>query len=254
LESNNSLISADGQTKIEISIWSDYGSSQGANNQYWLGHESVVVDPDFVLIGGGAKITDFSNSTAGVDALLYAAYPVNDNTFSTFTADSKDHYPGYSYAHRLWVYAIGMKVYYYDQSSASFIAIPSSTLKSYMNITTATSSSSSAPDAFAAAPSGHTPLSGGAQLFYTLWTYGRMLCATGMLNYSTNNSYGKGKDHISADPGIITSYCLSMRNINPHNTSQPLFISNVLQAIGSQTTHSYTNTATVSSGYLLAGV
>ncbi|MCA6451322.1 MAG: hypothetical protein IM584_02545 [Chitinophagaceae bacterium] len=255
LEADNSLISADGQTKIQIKIWSDYGESQGSNSTYWMGHESVVVDPDFVLVGGGARVTDLNNANSNVNALLYAAYPVNDNTFSTFSADSKDHIPGYNYKHNLWVYAIGMKVFYFDNSLGDFVAVPSSTLKGYMNISTVSNSSpSSAPSSFAYAPSGYTVLSGGAKLTWTPWTYGRMLCSTGILNTGSNNSFGKGKDHVYADPGYIETYSLSMQNINPHNTAKPLFTSDVILDVISQTTNSVTHTTGVNVGYLLAGV
>src|SRR5665213_835455 len=90
---------------VEIKIWADWIETCSPN----ACHDSlkVSVDPGFVLVGGGAHITNDYNTDAGVDADLVSAYPVDDGTFTTYAANSADHLDHYS--HRLWVYAIGMK-------------------------------------------------------------------------------------------------------------------------------------------------
>jgi hypothetical protein len=179
--------------RIEVRIWGEY-----ANCQY--PHAEVSVDPDFVLIGGGARVSNSSNTSSGVNALLTAAYPKNDGQFATFVADSKEHLiPHY---HRLWVYAIGMRLI-----DVGGTPIPASTIKSLMNITTVTSGFSGQPTATANIPSGYLMLSGGAQVN---WLHpGNLLVKSMPLGLSWT---AKAKDHLQVSSATITSSALS---INP---------------------------------------
>jgi hypothetical protein len=61
------------------------------------------VDPDYVLVGGGAWA-----AYSGAGALLTASYPVDPNTLRTWEGRSKDH--GSPDPHILTVYAIGLKI------------------------------------------------------------------------------------------------------------------------------------------------
>jgi|GEM_PF-3184702 len=115
----------DNTGRLEVTIWGEY-----VDGKY--PHAEVSVDPDFVMIGGGARVSNFSNTNSGVNALLTSAYPKDDGTFSTFVADSKEHLILYN--HRLWVYVIGLKLYDFAGQP-----IPSSYTKTFMNITKTTS-------------------------------------------------------------------------------------------------------------------
>lgn len=245
LVSYESAIGSTADLKMEVKIWSDCGDNAHFN------HEEVVVDPDYVLIGGGARVSDFNNSSTGsVNAMLCASYPADDGNFDRYIAESKDHY--YSYAHRLWVYAIGMKLSYFDAGVSDWVAIPVSTLKAQMNITTTVST---VPNGgiMSPAPSGYTPLCGGGRCLNNQYaTWGRLLTYTGVV--SGNVSLAIGKDHYYSDPGYIEGSVLSIQNVNPMNTSEPLFL---MSKSDGETFIYYNNQSVpsyVNSGYMLSSV
>lgn len=184
--------------QIEVAVWGDYIDGRINNMQ-------VSVDPGFVLIGGGAQVTNFSNTNVGANALLTAAYPVDDATFTTYAAASKDHLQVYN--HRLWVYAIGLKIYPCLGKCPS--PVPASDLIGILNISSVTSSpATSFPTATASAPAGYTPLSGGAFIHWA--GQGNLLVADGWP--TSGGLMSAGKDHVNPSPATITSYCLSISN------------------------------------------
>lgn len=180
---------------VEVSIWADY--IDGYHN-----HAEVSVDPGFVLIGGGARVTNFSNTSSGVEALLTSEYPKDDGTFSTFVADSKDHKNPYN--HRLWVYAIGMRLY------SSGTPLSESTVESYMNINKSISATAPHPSTDVTSPTGYTELSGGSKVNYT--SYGSLLTQSGIpMNLSIGqDAQASSKDQYYSDPSTIESYSLSI--------------------------------------------
>lgn len=229
----------DNSGRLEVAVWAE---SADGNHP----HAEVAVDPGFVLIGGGARVSNFSNTSFGVNALLTAAYPKDDGTFSTYAADSKDHIQ--SYSHRLWVYAIGMRMY-----DASMIPLDASYVKTYMNISKTVSSSSQFPTATACPPSGYTTLSGGAKINWS--GEGNLLVQSGWPS-SYPCLFAKGKDHKKVSPATIESYVVSISNTIPEfgplefASHQGGHSSNPYQqeSITLQATHPFTG------NYLVAGV
>jgi hypothetical protein len=196
--------SFDPSGRLEMKIWAEYVSGN-------VNHVEVSVDPDFVLVGGGARVTNNSNTETGVNALLTASYPKNDQTFSTFVAESKDHWSPYN--HRLWVYAIGMKLY-----NSSGQAIPAATVKPHLNITMATDNGyGRRPDAYAETPAGYYFMSGGARVLYNnpglLLVYNSGANITGAPG--TGGWYAIAKDHVVEATGNIEAYVLSFDNNIP---------------------------------------
>lgn len=144
---------------------------------------TCTVDPDFVLVGGGAEIENQGN------ALLVASYPYPD--LATWIASSKDHY--YHYAHRLRAYAIGLKL----------AGVSSATLRNYVHMfPSETPTSSANPTTFAELPFGYKLIGGGAQVTWS----GEGVLLTASYPDSTGSSppnsirwAARGKEHIKGD-------------------------------------------------------
>ena len=183
----------DPTARMEITIWADY--VDGQHN-----HAEVSVDASYVMIGGGARTSNFSNTNAGDLGLLTAAYPKDDGTFSTFVADSKDHLVAYN--HRLWVYVVGMRLF----DAGAGVIDPATVIIPNMNITKTTSSSAAHPTTTACAPSGYTLLSGGAKVNWS--GAGNLL--TGSIPSSLTCWTSASKDHGISSPATIESYALSI--------------------------------------------
>jgi hypothetical protein len=186
--------------RIEVAIWRESFEGQHVSGQ-------VSVDPGYVLIGGGADITNLSDNHTGVNALLTAYYPVNDGSFSTFAAESKDHIQ--AYYHRLWVYAIGMRLL-----DANGNPLSDSYVRSFMSLNQATSSSSEYPTAWATCPTGYKILSGGAKINWS--GAGNLLVASGPITNANGDLFDQwnvsSKDHRFVSPATIDAYIVS---INP---------------------------------------
>jgi hypothetical protein len=148
---------------------------------------TCAVDPDFVLVGGGAQIENQGN------ALLVASYP--DPGLSTWIASSKDHY--YHYSHRVRAYAIGLRL----------AGVSSVTLRSYVRMWSRPSSFASArPEATMEVPPGYKLIGGGAQV---TWQGEGIL-----LTDSYPDSFqwvARGKDHIKGDgSGKAIAYAIGV--------------------------------------------
>lgn len=187
----------------------------------------------------------YSTTESGVNALLTSAYPKDDETFSTFVADSKDHM--ISYSHRLIVYAISMKLY-----DSNLEPLPASYIKSFLNISKVTSSLANSPTATVSAPSGNVVLSGGAKINWS--APGNLLVASA--NNGSSIWYAKGKDHNQSSPATIESYVLSINNA----ITECHLVFNGKVALGSNTTFVKDVTSDIgsdfmgNSGYLLCGI
>jgi hypothetical protein len=208
----------DSSGALETKIWSCSSSSPVAHPVV-----QCTVDPDYVLVGGGAwaKYT-------GPGALLTASYPADPNTLRTWEGRSKDH--GVSDPHILTVYAIGLKI----------SGVSRSTLLGYMTVTQRTSEVAAYPMA-GAASTDDIALSGGAR---DNWT--------GPGNMLTRVTYGDaaGKEHGWPDPSTITHYVISIA---------PLVGTHQLEGGGDLTQVSgsggvLTAQATITSGYVPTGV
>ena len=90
-------------TTVEIAEWSGI-STYGEHNTI-----GIAVGDGFVMVGGGAHILDPNGNQGNVDALLTAAYPVGDGSFTTYYASDKDQFT--QYFSEVEVYVIGIKLY-----------------------------------------------------------------------------------------------------------------------------------------------
>lgn len=180
--------------RIQTAIWAR--SVYGQHNQV-----DVAVDPDFVLIGGGARVTNASDSSDGVNALLTASYPKDDGTFSTFVAESKDHLS--PYPHKLWVYAIGMKLHDFSK-----VPLDPYGVKLHMKITKTLSTLAQHPSSTTCGGNdGYQRLSGGARVIWQ--NPGNLLTQSAPPNFGNGPCWmAKSKDHEKASLARIESYSI----------------------------------------------
>ena len=248
--------SNDGRTKIVINT---YFANTHTINQIQEGknanHLSVSVDPDEVLVGGGSSVFLYNDGVFNwsrmmdvtgdryyacwwdmsrwdnVQAFISSSYPVDDNSFSTWAADSKGSNSAVEeYKHHLRVTAVGMKVFYDGQ------LIPSASLKANMDISkkfTSLDLSNGQGVGLWAVTSKWVPLAVGVK---TCWTEDGDGWFISRIATEEDNSKQEGciagaamiRERNTINTSIYSKatanlYCLSLRNINPNDNSKPLF-------------------------------
>lgn len=147
------------------------------------------VDPDEVLVGGGA----WADYGTGPGALLTASFP-ESNDLETWIGKSKDH--GSKNAHTLHVYSIGMKLTGVDRA----------VLKSKMRYVEATSGASAHPTRSLSLPEGFQLIGGGARVNWS--GAGNLLFES----YPANSTTWKvgSKDHGATSPASITAFAIGI--------------------------------------------
>jgi hypothetical protein len=151
---------------------------------------TCTVDPDFVLVGGGAEV----EGSAGGGGLLTLSSPCNKTTWG---AGSADHVV--AYAHRVRAYAIGM----------ALSGMSAATLSSQVTITQQLSNPSHAPSAIAQ-PSGNDVLllSGGAT---SNPSGGAGQLLTGSFPAISDTAWeATAKDHQVSDVTTVTAFAISI--------------------------------------------
>lgn len=225
--------------RVEVAIWREVFEGQHVSGQ-------VSVDPGYVLIGGGADITNTSDNHTGVNALLTAYYPVNDGSFSTFAAESKDHEQ--VYYHKLWVYAIGMRLL-----DANSNPLSDSYVRSFMSVNQGTSSSSQHPQSWATCPSGYKILSGGAKVNWS--GAGNLLVASAPITNANGDLFDQwnvvSKDHRIVSPATIDAYIVS---INPDIPGFGRLSAALQMPIRGAFTHTLEITGSAPAGWVVSGV
>jgi hypothetical protein len=225
--------------RVEIAIWREVFEGQHVSGQ-------VSVDPGYVLVGGGADITNLNDDHAGVNALLTAYYPVNDGSFSTFAAESKDHVS--AYYHKLWVYAIGMRL-----RDASGNPLSDSYVRSFMSVDQATSSSKQHPQAYATCPSGYIILSGGAKINWS--GAGNLLVGSRPVSNASGVLFDQwtawAKDHVFVSPATIDAYIVS---INPNIPGFGRLVTALKGGIYGESIHKLETYDNAPAGWLISGV
>lgn len=170
--------------RVKISIWesSAYGS-----------HPIVTcpVDPDYVLIGGGAYV----QYRGGNGGLLTASYPQNDQ-LEVWVAESKDHI--WATPHTLHCYSIGLKLE----------GVDSHTLRQLLIFKSVTSTTQPHSSVSVFVPDDYTLIGGGARVNYI--GVGNML--TESYPYDSRTWRVKSKDHLIADPATITAYAIGIKS------------------------------------------
>jgi hypothetical protein len=151
---------------------------------------------DFVLIGGGAQ--DVYNSPG---ALLWESRPFDSLTWA---ASSKDHLQGAT--HQLHSWAVGLRLVKTDGTFMS-----RAELLTYVSYGSVTSGVGQQPSATCTVPVGKTVIGGGARSNYT--GVGQLL--TGSFPSNTTTWFGQSKDHLTADPATITTYCIGIDTMIP---------------------------------------
>jgi hypothetical protein len=246
--------SIDGRTKIVVNTYiATTHIINHISDGKSVNHLSVTVDPDEVLVGGGASVflynaddfiwsnsfyndylpyygkwwQDNYSSNKSVPAFLYSSYPVDNKSFNTWAADSKGQYNGLENNHHLKVTAVGMKVYY------DGILIPSAKLKENMDISSKESSlgnSNAQGTGLFPVLSKWVPLAVGVKSCWTEDGDGWILST---ISIEEDNTKQEGciasgiviREQFSQKYSKATSIlnCLSLKNINPNDNSKPLF-------------------------------
>lgn len=177
----------DATGKVQIGVWRSEGYGQ---------HVTVDcdIDPDYVVIGGGAE-TDYQK---GWGALITANYPLS-NALTTWEGRSKDH-DQVNY-HTLYVYAIGLKLEGVDRNA----------LFNQMSLTSANSGTTNHPGVGCNVPVGKMLIGGGAMVDFH--GYGQALVST----YPSSQSgwYGSSKDHLREDKSSITTFAIGINPVIP---------------------------------------
>ncbi|HEY0579347.1 MAG TPA: hypothetical protein VGC75_01455 [Candidatus Nitrosocosmicus sp.] len=228
----------DASGRIEIKIWKGY--VDGEHN-----FAEVSVDPDFVCIGGGAKITDFNNSTANNNALLTSSQWGGDGLYDSWVANSQDQL--ITWSHRVWVYAIGIKMY-----ASTGLPLAPAYLKTFLYMSSGTGNYGSSPQASVYPPAGYLVLSGGA--YDAPSSPGNMLTKN---MWNGDHWEVWGKDHQQYSPSYTVSYILSISNSIPEMGPLATF-----SRIGHINTNNHQMTLTSSlndpltnnTGYVLTGI
>jgi hypothetical protein len=224
----------DATGRIEIAIWREVFEGQHVSGQ-------VSVDPGYVLVGGGADITNTSDNHTGVNALLTAAYPVNDGSFTTFAAASKDHVQ--AYYHKLWVYAIGMRLL-----DASGNPLSDSYVRSFMYLNQSTGGLDEYPGNDVFCPTGYKILSGGARIN---WSGAGNLLVVSQPIPTLAAWEVQGKDHVFVSPATIDAYVIS---INPDIPGFGKLVTALKTKYYTEATHTLEITDTAPDGYIVTGV
>jgi hypothetical protein len=183
LQSSNIVTSSfyDASGTVEVRVWeaSGYGTYPQVN---------CSVDPDFVLVGGGAYVINGYG-------LLTASYP-QDASLTTWVARSKEHL--YSSPHTLICYAIGIKL----------MNISKSTLMQYMSLRTNVSSvNNSYTSTSVSLPSGYLLIGGGASVPAGA---GQLLCQSNPSGQTTWQAAARAHGYYYTTS--VTSYAIG---INP---------------------------------------
>ncbi|QFY09579.1 hypothetical protein GBF35_25620 [Nonomuraea phyllanthi] len=178
----------DSSGKVTIAVFQEVSSQEQAHH-FDL---QADVDPDMVVVGGGATATDKPNG-----ALLTASYPNENRT--GWRASSKDH--NVPNPHRLTVYAIGMKIN----------GLTRDDLMGNLRFVRETSDVAAHPVEDVSAPQGFKLIGGG---FRVNWAPGPGNLATG--SFPVGGSWkARSKDHFAASPCTIDVFGIALRNSIP---------------------------------------
>ncbi|PKK35588.1 hypothetical protein BWI96_15890 [Siphonobacter sp. SORGH_AS_0500] len=176
--------------QIEVRVWEATSDA--------VSHPAVAVSVDqgFVVVGGGARAFN-PNGSQDPNALLVESRPLNDGTYSTWVARSKDH--DYVYPHKLQVYVVGVRM----------TGVSTSTLISNMSINENTSGVQSHSNTSVSVPNGYKLVGGGSRV-NSQGTWGSLLFRSEPDASLTTWSSG-GKDHIITSPSSVTAYAIGMK-------------------------------------------
>lgn len=188
----------------------------------------VGVDPDMVVIGGGAT---------GVEepwgALLTASYPNSART--GWLASSKDHES--PSPHRLVGFSIGLKIEGLSRDQ----------LLANLSFTWRTSDPAAHPAGSACVPAGFTLISGG---FRVNWQPGAGNLATASFPEHEDVWTARAKDHLFPSPGTIDSFSIGLRTQLPDIGRVERGVSSNISRLAAHPSVS----ETLVSGFVLTGI
>jgi vibriolysin len=153
---------------------------------------SVVVPPDYVVIGGGVEGAELP-----VGHLLTASYPNAD--LSAWLVSTKDHLV--SNPARIKAWAIGLKI----------VGLTRKQVRKHVRVTQAIGGLGPFPEASVAVRPGFTQIGGG---FRINWTGAGNL---GTASYPVADGVWRaaGKDHLAPSPATAQAYSIGLRNSIP---------------------------------------
>lgn len=180
-------LDASGRVRIRVYECTGYGQ---------LNEVHCGVDPDEVLVGGGAW-ADYGPPPLSWGALLVASAPLNAN-LETWVGKSKDHMKANH--HTLHTYAVGMKLS--GVTRATLLGTTSPTAPKYIIYREATSGVDQHPARDVSLPTGYQVLGGGGWANFS-GCNGNMLTAS--YRSSATKWFASSKDHESPCPGTIST-------------------------------------------------
>jgi hypothetical protein len=208
--------------KVTIAVFERYSDVASSHNTDF----AVTVPADYVVIGGGAEGKESPQGN-----LLTASYP--NSGLTAWLASSKDHKNADPVRLRAW--AIGLKV----------SGLTAAQVRSYVNVTTATSALAAHPDVTATLPAGYALVGGGIKVNWS----GMGNLATASAPSGASGWRVRSKDQIDSSPATATAYAIGFpTSIAGIGT----FASTVNSALSGVAQHPST-TATLTSGYALTG-
>lgn len=182
--------------KVEVRIYSSFANSAwNGGLQCNIAAVSTQVEPDYILVGGGAWVDYGTNA----GAFVTQAYPV-DNALTTFAAQSKDHGP-YN-THKLYTYAIGLRLK--DNNGAY---IPRSVLKSYMEYRTYSTVASTNNSASIQNNVSYFTIGGGARI---QWSSKGQLLQSSAPNEGQPGWRASSKSHRTIESCPLTVYAVGI--------------------------------------------
>lgn len=198
---------------------------------------ATTVDPDMVVVGGGATAAEGPNG-----ALLTASYPTDDR--AAWLASSKDHrVPN---PHRLTGFAVGMRI------NSPFMS--RTRLLSHMRYLRGTSAREGHPRLRVEVPSGFTMISGG---FRVNWPPGPGNLATGSFPGDTDNTSdwsARSKDHIAVSPATIDVWAVAVQTDLELGGRRFRVDRRISRATGNQLVPHATAEASLEGSHVLTGI
>jgi hypothetical protein len=181
---------------VEMVTWECSGSGN-------IVDVSCSVDPQYVLVGGGA----WADYGSGAGALLTSSYPYDGN-LTTWRAESKDHYR--ACYHTLHTYAIGMRL---KDANGNYLS--RATIFNSMVRVAATSTSSTNARYDVHLPnypnaSDYRVVGGGARANWT--TQGQLLYRSAPIDQGW---YGESHDLVRREATTITVYVIGLKPTIP---------------------------------------
>ena len=208
--------------KVTIAVFERYSDSALSTNTDF----AVTVPADYVVIGGGGEGKESPQGN-----LLTASYP--NSGLTAWLVSSKDHINSDPVRLRAW--AIGLKV----------TGLTAAQVRSYVNVTAASSANVQHPDVSATLPAGYALIGGGFKVNWSgAGNLGTASAPSGITGWRV-----RSKDHNVVSPATATAYAIGFPTTIPGIGTFATTVNSSLSTVAAHPTV----TATLTDGYALTG-